>query len=311
MAAGLVIGVAVTVVTQVMPISSLDGDRTVLRGRIGSGADIDQLDNPLVGFRRYTPQNDGSPDNVFDKTLFVVSGLEESTAMRFVTLDHYDGNAWRADNRTVADAEDDLFQRIGSEVSASLPGEDVEVSIEMRGAYTGAWLPLVGQLTGIEFDFADGRAQREDVRYNPATSSAMVVGGLGPGDDYSFTASVPNTRLARNSQAYPVDEPLQPAGQRSTTTWSPTSAPAATRSPRCCSSPATSSATVATATAPAPSTSHRDTTSTGSRRSSSARSASSATTSSTPPSWRWRPTGCGSPRGSWWGLSRRRQGPGP
>ena len=43
----------------------------------------------------------------------------------------------------------------------------------MRGAYTGAWLPLVGQLTGIEFDFADGRAQREDVRYNPATSSAI------------------------------------------------------------------------------------------------------------------------------------------
>jgi Transglutaminase-like superfamily/TgpA N-terminal domain len=213
-AAGLVIGIAVTVVTQVVPISSLDGERTVLRGRIGSGADIDEFDNPLSGFRRYTPQNDGSPDNVFDKTLFVVSGLEESTAMRFVTLDRYDGTAWRAANRTVADAEDDLFQRIGSEVAASLPGEDVEVNVEMRGAYTGAWLPLVGQLTGIEFDFADGRAQREDVRYNPATSSAMVVGGLGPGDDYTFTASVPNTKLAKNSQAYPVDEPLQSTGQR-------------------------------------------------------------------------------------------------
>ena len=134
--------------------------------------------------------------------------------MRFVTLDRYDGTAWRADNRTVDDVEDDLFQRIGSEVAASLPGEDVEVNVEMRGAYTGAWLPLVGQLTGVEFDFADGRAQREDVRYNPATSSAMVVGGLGPGDDYTFTASVPNTKLAKNSQAYPVDAPLQSAGQR-------------------------------------------------------------------------------------------------
>ncbi|GAB3265111.1 DUF3488 and transglutaminase-like domain-containing protein [Nocardioides dilutus] len=213
-AAGLVIGVAVTVVTQLVPVDSLDGERTVLRGRIGSGADIDEFDNPLSGFRRYTAQNDGSPDNVFNKTLFVVSGLEEESAMRFVTLDAYDGSAWRADNRTVADAEDDLFQRIGSEVAAPLPGEDVEVNVEMRGAYTGAWLPLVGQLTGIEFDFADGRAQREDVRYNPATSSAMVVGGLGPDDDYTFTASVPNTKLAKNSQAYPVDEPLQPAGQR-------------------------------------------------------------------------------------------------
>ena len=178
-AAGLVIGVAVTVVTQVVPTDTLDGDRTVLRGRVGSGADIDEFDNPLSGFRRYTLQDDGSPDNVFAKTLFVVSGLDEPTPMRFVTLDDYDGTAWRAGNRTVADAEDDLFQRIGSEVAAPLPGEDVEVNVEMRGAYTGAWLPLVGQLTGIEFDFADGRAQREDVRYNPATSSATVVGGLG------------------------------------------------------------------------------------------------------------------------------------
>jgi hypothetical protein len=213
-AGGLVIGVAVTVVTQLVPVDSLDGDRTVLRGRIGSGADVDQFDNPLSGFRRYTAQNDGSPDNVFDKTLFVVSGLDEQSPMRFVTLDDYDGTAWRADNRTVADAEDDLFQRIGSEVAAPLPGEEVEVNVEMRGAYTGAWLPLVGQLTGIEFDFADGRAQREDVRYNPATSSAMVVGGLGPDDDYTFTASVPSTELAKNSQAYPADEALQPAGQR-------------------------------------------------------------------------------------------------
>lgn len=213
-AAGLVIGVAVTVVTQVVPADSLDGERIVLRGRIGSGADIDEFDNPLSAFRRYTAQHDGSPDNVFDKTLFVVSGLGEQEPMRLVTLDAYDGTAWRAGNRTVADAEDDLFQRIGSEVAAPLPGEDVEVNVEMRAAYTGAWLPLAGQLTGIEFDYADGRAQREHVRYNPATSSAMVVGGLGPDDDYTFTASVPNTKLAKNSQAYPVDEPLQPAGQR-------------------------------------------------------------------------------------------------
>ena len=90
----------------------------MLRGRIGGGANIDEFDNPLTGFRRYTAQNDGSPDNVFDKTLFVVTGLDEQVAMRFVTLDVYDGTAWRAGNRTVADAEDDLFQRIGSEVAA-------------------------------------------------------------------------------------------------------------------------------------------------------------------------------------------------
>lgn len=210
-AAGLVVGLAFAVVTQVIAPTSAK-DRTVLRGRIGSGASIDQLDNPLASFRRFTDQSDGSPDNAFAKTLFVVSGLEEPTPMRFVTLDTYDGTAWRAGNRTVADVQDDLYQRIGSVVAAPRPGTPVEVNVEMRAPYTGAWLPLVGQLTGIEFDFVDGEAQREDVRYNPATSSATVVGGLGPGDDYTFTATIPTTALAKNSTAYPVDERLQPAG---------------------------------------------------------------------------------------------------
>ena len=169
---------------------------------------------PVSAFRRYTEQKDGSPDNVYGKTLFVVKGLNEPTAMRFVTLDQYDGTAWRAGNDTVADAEDDLYQRIGSQVAAPRPGADVEVNVEMRPAYTGAWLPLVGQLTSIAFDFADGDAQREDVRYDPATSSAFVVGGLGPDDDYTFTAAIANNRLAKNSQAYEVDAPLAPAGQR-------------------------------------------------------------------------------------------------
>ncbi len=57
----------------------------------------------------------------------MVKGLPEPTAMRFVTLDQYDGTAWRAGNDSVADAEDDLFQRIGSQVGASREGADVEV----------------------------------------------------------------------------------------------------------------------------------------------------------------------------------------
>lgn len=213
-AVGLVLGIAVTVVTQVVPSESLDGDRVVLRGRVGSGATVDELDNPLSSFRRYTQQTDGSPDNVYGKTLLVIRGLEEPAAMRFVTLDTYDGTAWRADNDTMPDESDDLFQRIGSEVGAALPGQDVEVNVEVKQSYTGSWLPLVGQLTSVSFDFADGEAQREDVRYNPATSSAFVVAGLAPGDDYTFTASVPTTRLAKNSEAYPVDVPLQDDGQK-------------------------------------------------------------------------------------------------
>jgi hypothetical protein len=212
LAAALVVGVAASAALTVVPTTALEEERTVLRGRLGRGASVDQLDNPLISFRRFTDQDDGSPDNAFAEVLFSVSGLEEVRAIRFVTLDLYDGTAWRAGNRTVDDADDDLFQRIGSEVSAPRSGDAVTVQIDLRTAYRGGWLPLVGQLTGVNFDFADGRAQREDVRYNPATSSATVLGGLGPGDDYTFTATVPTERLAANSEAYPTDGPLMTTG---------------------------------------------------------------------------------------------------
>ena len=42
-------------------------DRDVLRGRLGSGQDVSQVDNPLATFRKYTPQPRGSADNVADE----------------------------------------------------------------------------------------------------------------------------------------------------------------------------------------------------------------------------------------------------
>jgi hypothetical protein len=115
--------------------------------------------------------------------------------MRFATLDVYDGTGWHAGNRTVVDRADSLFLRIGSEVDAPLPGRTIDVSVTLRAGYVSSWLPLAGQLTRVSFTFVDGRAQREDVRYNPATLSAMVRGGLTRRDDYEFTAVLPATTL--------------------------------------------------------------------------------------------------------------------
>ena len=58
-----------------------------------------------------------------------------------------------------------------------------------------SWLPLAGQLTGLDFTYLDGQAQREDVRYNPATLTAMVRGGLTRRDDYEFSAVLPASTL--------------------------------------------------------------------------------------------------------------------
>ena len=66
-------------------------DRHVLRGRVGTGEDVSQLDNPLATFRKYTPQPPGSADNVADKRLLRVAGLPRGDLLRFVALDVYDG----------------------------------------------------------------------------------------------------------------------------------------------------------------------------------------------------------------------------
>lgn len=217
----LVVGTAAGLASGVTDTSA-EGDepRWVLRGQVGKGEDVTRLDNPLGDFRRYTRQLPGTPGNVFNEVLFEVDGLPQGVPMRFATLDVYDGTSWHADNRTVVDQADSLFLRIGSEVDAPLPGRPIDLSVTLRAGYVSSWLPLAGQLTSIDFTFVDGRAQREDVRYNPATLSAMVRGGLTRRDDYEFSAVLPATTLKvgmtpyRRARSQPegafLDDALEP-----------------------------------------------------------------------------------------------------
>ena len=184
------------------PTSSSAEPRWVLRGQVGKGEDVDSMDNPLSDFRRYTRQLPGTPGNVYNETLFEVDGLPDNVPMRFATLDVYDGTRWRADNRTVEDRADSLFLRIGSEVDAPLSGRNIDVRVTLRMGYVSSWLPLAGQLTSVDFTFLDGRAQREDVRYNPATLTAMVRGGLTRRDDYEFAAVLPPSALKVGMSPY-------------------------------------------------------------------------------------------------------------
>ena len=187
-------------------------DRVVLRGRVGSGQDVSQLDNPLASFRKFTAQPPGTADNVVDARLLRVTGLPRGDLLRIVALDVYDGNEWVAGNRTVADDNGSLFQRIGEQVRAREAGRRIRVAVEVQKPWTSSWLPLAGQLTGVTFDFLDGRAQRDDVRYNVATGTAMVVGGLEAKDDYHFRATVPTTQLARTASPFGAGRPAMSSG---------------------------------------------------------------------------------------------------
>src|SRR4029079_12922638 len=48
-------------------------DRQVLRGRVGVGEDVSQLDNPLAGFRKFTVQPDDAPGNLNRRRLLRVA----------------------------------------------------------------------------------------------------------------------------------------------------------------------------------------------------------------------------------------------
>ncbi|GAA1451837.1 hypothetical protein GCM10009641_86900 [Mycobacterium cookii] len=222
-------GVAALLGTVIVPPApAADDQRWVLRGQVGAGEDVSRLDNPLSRFRSFTRQLPGTPGNVFNETLLKVSGLPRDTPLRFVTLDVYDGTTWSPGNRTVEGRSDSLFLRIGQEVGAPLRGRPATVEVRVRRAYEGSsWLPLAGQLTSLEFTYLDGRAQREDVRYNPATLTAMVRGGLVRRDDYSFTAVLPPSELRvamvpyRRGRSQPegrfLDDALAPWRQASLT----------------------------------------------------------------------------------------------
>ncbi|KQY64047.1 DUF3488 and transglutaminase-like domain-containing protein [Nocardioides sp. Root140] len=188
-------------------------ERSVLRGHVGSGTDVSGADNPLADFRRYNPRPAVLGQDVFAETLLRVKGLPAGTRLRFVTLDEYDGSTWSAGNRTVPGADDALFQRIGSEIDPQRRGKEVTVNVEVTKAYGSNWLPLAGELTSLSFDYSDGQAQREDVRYNLATDAAYVSGGVGARDDYTFTAVLPRDTLRPNARAFEVDGPLQPRGE--------------------------------------------------------------------------------------------------
>ncbi|RYB91914.1 transglutaminase domain-containing protein [Nocardioides oleivorans] len=145
--------------------------------------------------------------------LFRAVGVPDGARMRLGTLDLYDGESWRPADESPGAGPAGTFRRLGRVVEPLHPGPEVEVRVRIAPAYTGDWLPMLGELTGLELDYRDGRTQIEDVRYNQATSSAVVVGGVDPRDDYTFTSVVPSAGLRPSDATMTAtEEQRQPEG---------------------------------------------------------------------------------------------------
>lgn len=148
------------------------------------------------------------------RPLFRATGVPEGRRLRLAVLDSYDGYLWAPADVSPGSDGYGTFKRIGQEVSAPYVGTSVEVRVEMLGGYTGDWLPLLGALTSLDLEEFGGRTQLDDVRYNLATSSALVVGGVDPRDDYTFTAELLPDDLSRDDEgAVAAADQRQPAGE--------------------------------------------------------------------------------------------------
>ena len=196
-ATGLLVAVPLT-------SSSVPSAGASLRGTVRDVPDVRALDSPLRRFRTFTAQEPGSTGNVYRRRLFSVEGVPAGSRIRMLTLDTYDGREWRAGNDTMAETTDDAFLRMDSVVDNPTRGERLRVQVNVARAYRSAWVPTLGSLTSLRFLIAESSTRRSQLRYNLATSTAVVPVGIHKGNDYEFAAIQPDQRLLPSAQPWPV-----------------------------------------------------------------------------------------------------------
>lgn len=201
--------------TMVLTIASVSGavavlvpdddesDRVLLSGE-GNGLLVDSA----AGFPLpFEPGRD-------DTRLLRATGVPDGRRLRLAVLDRYDdGAGWVAAEQSPGSGGFGTYKRIGREVAALHPGTTTVVRVRFLPGYSSDWLPMLGELTSLDFDWNPGRTEVGDVRYNQATSTALVMGGVDSRDEYAFE-SVPgkDTLPRRGATREPTDEQRQPAG---------------------------------------------------------------------------------------------------
>ncbi|RYB90864.1 transglutaminase domain-containing protein [Nocardioides glacieisoli] len=148
-----------------------------------------------------------------DTRLLRVTGVPDGRRLRLAVLDRYDGDAWVPAEQSPGSGGYGTYKRIGEEVAALHPGPTIVVRVRFLPGWSSDWLPLLGELTRLDFAWNPGRTEVDDVRYNQATGTALVVGGIDPRDEYAFEA-VPgkDTLPRRGATREPSDEQRQPEG---------------------------------------------------------------------------------------------------
>jgi hypothetical protein len=171
--------------------------RVVLRNYVQPPFDPSAYPSPLAGFRHWV-----LPSALGSKTLLVVHGLPRGSRLRFATLDLYDGLVWGVGKGSTTAAGS--FARVGPRIPAVSERATVTVEVDVH-AYTGVWLPDVGETRGVSFSGPDADAARASYRYNLTTGAAVVPLGIKAGQKYTLNAAIaPAPTAAKLAAATPA-----------------------------------------------------------------------------------------------------------
>ena len=156
--------------------------RFVLRDELVPPFDPRDQASPLSAFRTFVK-------DWKDTDLLTVRGLPEGANVRLATMDSFDGVVWNVAGAETAEGSGE-FRRVGDAIRTSVKGERATVEMEAL-ALPFVWLPTVGYAESLVFDGPMAGELASDLRYNDASGTAVLTGGVPVGTRWTADVVVP------------------------------------------------------------------------------------------------------------------------
>lgn len=182
----VIVLVAVIASAAITPAIGASQSREVLRTSVERDINLREYVSPLSQYRSYFESD------LYNADLFTVeSDVPLDTRLRLAVLSYYDGQVFRViDPNATGVSEASSFVRVPYRLTPDESGtEEAKVTVQV-GAYSGVWVPTVGQLLAADFTSDGSAALADNFFYNQTTASAVELDTLSEGDSYTLDAAV-------------------------------------------------------------------------------------------------------------------------
>ena len=179
--AGAMGAIATVVGIAVAPLAVAGDTRDVLRTGVDPELRIRSELSPLTTYRQFFA------DDAYDSILFEVDAAD-AERVRLATLGFYDGVVARVTDPTgERSAQETAFTRVPT------AGDGSRAASVTIGDYDGLWVPVVGEVSGVEFSGEQRSALTDGFFTNDATATAVELAdpGLEAGVRYTLSSAGP------------------------------------------------------------------------------------------------------------------------